>query len=111
MVPAQPEILVEQRAGEQPEHHDIAGRHRDQRRMPCGDLGRCAERIARGMRHGAERKADGEPPGQDFPEFSIERSRQDQQHGARAGSQGELEMEKRHQDDPLRPAVQANAVR
>ena len=48
------------------------------------------------MRHGAERKADREPPDQDFPESSIERSRQDQQHGDRAGSQGEFEMEKRH---------------
>ena len=30
-------VIVEQRAGEQPEHHDVAGRQRDQRRMPDRD--------------------------------------------------------------------------
>ena len=34
---AQLERFVEQRAREQPEHHDIAGRQRDQRRMPDRD--------------------------------------------------------------------------
>ena len=61
--PAQLEGIVEQRAREQPEHHDIAGRQRDQRRMRDRDRRGRADRRGDGMRRRAQRKRDRQPPG------------------------------------------------
>ena len=54
--PAQAEPSSNSARVEQPEHHDIAGRQRDQRRMPGRDRRRDADRIGHGMRGRAERK-------------------------------------------------------
>src|SRR3984957_17227666 len=97
MPPPQGESVVEQRATKQPEHHDIAGRQRDQRRMRERNPRYRSDAGDRSVHGRAERKGDRKPPGHNLPEVAVERSRQYQKQGYGGGPQGKIEGGKRHQ--------------
>ncbi|MHC2899472.1 hypothetical protein ACVIU4_010626 [Bradyrhizobium barranii subsp. barranii] len=101
MPPTQAKIVVEQRAREQPEHHDIAGRQCDQRRMPGRHQRRHADRIAHRMRGRAEREGCAEASRQHVAEVREQRCRQHQQQRHGAGAKGKFEIGKQHPVDPI----------
>ena len=94
MPPAQQEGIVEQRAGEQPEHHDGAGRQRDQRRMPRPrPAARPDDQSPRARP--SRREGGGDRPATPS-ETAKQRRRQHQQQRHGAGPQRDIEGGKQH---------------
>ncbi len=95
--PAQPESIVKQRAREQPEHHDIAGRERNNRRTPQRPRAQIADAVGHGMRRRSQREGNRKPAGHSVADVAEQRACQHQQHGDGRGAQGEIEGGRRHQ--------------